>query len=272
MRCRAAPGKSQLAIQLAMDVGIPPYLGGVDGEAVYIDSEGSFMPQRAKEIAEGLASHITSLSRRKGYSGSDIDSGSAGGALTAESLMRGVHVFRVFDYVEQLAVLSFLPSFLACHPRVRLVVLDSVAFHFRRGFDDFSVRSRLLAGMAQQLIAIARSHRLAVVAINQLTTRILGGGTGGGSGGASSDVSSLAPALGESWSHACTHRVLLYWKGRDRWARVVKSPSRRQAACRYDIRQAGVRDAASSAKRGGEAAEAQQDAGKKSRLEAQLQP
>ena len=255
-------GKSQLGIQLAMDVGIPAYLGGVDGEAVYIDSEGSFMAPRAAEIAEGLASHISSLSRRKGYS-----SGGVHPALTAESLMRGVHVFRVFDYVEQLAVISFLPAFLASHPRVRLVVLDSVAFHFRRGFDDFSVRSRLLASMAQQLMAAARKHRLAVVAINQLTTRIAAGG-GGGSSGTSSDVSSLAPALGESWSHACTNRVLLYWKGRERWARIIKSPSRKQAACRYDIRQAGIRDANSSGKRSGETGEADQGS-KRSRLAGQ---
>ena len=259
-------GKSQLGIQLAMDVGIPTYLGGVDGECVYIDSEGSFMAQRAKEIAEGLAGHIANLSRRKAPNGSLSPP-----PPTAESLMRGVHVFRVFDHVEQLAVIAFLPSFLAAHPRVRLLVLDSVAFHFRRGFDDFSVRSRLLASMAQQLIAVARQRQMAVVAINQLTTRI----AAAGSSSSGSDLSSLAPALGESWSHACTNRVLLYWKGRERCARIIKSPSRKQAACKYDIRQAGVRDAAShaeasssSGKRSGEVVPVG-DGNKRSRVEGQ---
>ena len=274
-------GKSQLGIQLAMDVGIPPYLGGVDGESVYIDSEGSFMPQRAKEIAEGLAGHIANLTRRKGQGGGGSSAAtSERPPLTAETLMRGVHVFRVFDYVEQLAVIAYLPAFIANHPRVRLVVLDSVAFHFRRGFDDFSVRSRLLAAMAQQLIALARERQLAVVAVNQLTTRIAGGeradrGSSGGGGGGS-DVSSLAPALGESWSHACTNRVLLYWKGRERWARIIKSPSRKQAACRYDIRQSGIRDSSSSSnssgshtgKRSGEALAAT-DTDKRSRVDEQ---
>ena len=283
--CYECSGKSQLGIQLAMDVGIPPYLGGVDGECVYIDSEGSFMASRAREIAEGLATHIHNLSRRKGHAASSGAAAADGSPtpnpppLTAESLMRGVHVFRVFDYVEQLAVVSFLPAFLRSHPRVRLVVLDSVAFHFRRGFDDFSVRSRLLSGMAQQLIALAKQHTLAVVAVNQLTTRIAagGGGAGGSSGvrgGGNSDVASLAPALGEVWSHACTSRVLLYWRGRERWARILKSPSRRQAACKYDIRQAGVRDAnsGSSGKRGADAANtaaAVEDGSKRSRVDGQ---
>jgi RAD51-like protein 2 len=36
-------GKTQLAIQLAVDVQIPELFGGNGGEAIYIDTEGSFM-------------------------------------------------------------------------------------------------------------------------------------------------------------------------------------------------------------------------------------
>jgi RAD51-like protein 2 len=50
------------------------------------------------------------------------------------------------------------------YEKVRVVVLDSVAFHFRRGFDDMALRSRLLTGMAQELLAMAKNHRLAVCA------------------------------------------------------------------------------------------------------------
>jgi RAD51-like protein 2 len=222
-----------------VDVSIPVSLGGVCGECVYVDTEGSFMASRARDIAEGLHRHIERLQRKKAQTEGE---GAVRGP-TVEEMMRGIHVFRVFDHVEQLAVLRSLPSFLASHPRVRLVVVDSIAFHFRRGFSaDFSTRARLLAAMAQQLIRTAADHHLAVVAINQVTTRI----TSAADSFAASDVgeaaSSLAPALGESWSHSCTSRVLLYWKGGERWARVVKSPSRKQAACRYSITELGIRD------------------------------
>ena len=36
-------GKTQVGMQLAVDVQIPAALGGNEGEAVYIDTEGSFM-------------------------------------------------------------------------------------------------------------------------------------------------------------------------------------------------------------------------------------
>ena len=254
-------GKTQLAVQLAVATSIPAALGGVEGEAVYIDTEGSFVASRARDIAQGLQSHLDKLSRKRGSGGAAAAELST---PSVESMLRGIYVFRVFDVVEQLSVIRCLPHFLATHPQVRLLVVDSIAFHFRRGFDgDFSSRARLLASLAQQLLQLAARHQLAVVAINQVTTRIGGGGGegtalaadgGGGSGGLGvsgaagggvllGDASaSLAPALGESWSHACTSRVLLFWKGSERWARIIKSPSRKQAACRYTISRDGIRD------------------------------
>ncbi|CAN0411615.1 unnamed protein product, partial [Scytosiphon promiscuus] len=55
-----------------------------------------------------------------------------------------------------------LPEFLAAHPEVKLVVMDSVAFHFRHAFQDMSVRTRMLSRMAQQLNEVAQKHSLAV--------------------------------------------------------------------------------------------------------------
>lgn len=40
-------GKTQLCIQLSVDVQIPECFGGVEGEAFYIDTEGSFMGMSA---------------------------------------------------------------------------------------------------------------------------------------------------------------------------------------------------------------------------------
>lgn len=39
-------GKSQLAMQLAVNVQIPEIFGGNGGEAIYIDTEGGFMVRK----------------------------------------------------------------------------------------------------------------------------------------------------------------------------------------------------------------------------------
>lgn len=138
---------------------------------------------------------------------------------------------RCHDYVELLAELHLLPDFLSDHPRVRLLVIDSVAFPFRQHFDDLSQRTRLLNGLAQQLIAMATSHNIAVVMTNQMTTRLRDG------------QSQLVPALGESWGHAPTIRLLLHWAGPRRLAAIFKSPGHMDSTVQYQITSEGFRDA-----------------------------
>jgi RAD51-like protein 2 len=258
-----------------VDCAIPACLGGVDGECVYIDTEGSFVPSRARDIASGLLQHVEAVCRRRGQTAAHA------GMRSLDALLRGIHVFRLFDASEQLSCISScLPAFLSAHPAVRLLLIDSIAFHFRRGFEsDFSTRARLLSGMAQQLLRLAALHNVAVVAVNQVTTRIAdtaqhdsAAAAVSASTSSSSPSSALAPALGESWSHSCTTRVLLFWQGRERWARVLKSPSRRQAACRFAITQQGIRDvklsAAAQQKRElPDGAQAAEGTGKRSRAE-----
>jgi len=45
-------GKSQLAMQLAINVQLPEEQGGLNGHAVFIDTENTFRPERVKQIAE----------------------------------------------------------------------------------------------------------------------------------------------------------------------------------------------------------------------------
>lgn len=71
----------------------------------------------------------------------------------------------------------------------------------------------------------------AVVLVNQVTTKI---GSNGGY---------LAPALGDSWAHACTSRVMLFWEAGSRFARLYKSPSRKCETVAYNIQAEGVRAA-----------------------------
>lgn len=120
---------------------------------------------------------------------------------------------------EQVALARSLPAFLQTAPRVRLIVIDSVAFHFRHGFDDYAARTRTLLAHALQLLRVAVQYELAVVLINQVTTKVAHGGSGGGGGGGGSGMggagaepegaSVIAPALGETWAHVSNTRIVL---------------------------------------------------------------
>ena len=46
-------GKTQLALSLAVGVLLPEEQGGCNGKAVYIDTEGTFRPERVRQFAEG---------------------------------------------------------------------------------------------------------------------------------------------------------------------------------------------------------------------------
>ena len=237
-------GKTQLSIQLAVDVGIPTALGGVGGECIYIDTEGSFVVDRAVDIAAALLAHL-----QAGPFASEQES-LAAQSISVQSLLGGVHLVRAHDYIEQLAVVHSLPQLIADRPAVRLIVLDSVAFHFRQDFDDYALRLRLLSQMAQTLTAVAGQQQAAVVLINQVTTKMSGGG-GGGTGTGSSTSSTVGnertwyvPALGDSWGHACTNRVMLHWSGRRRLATLTKSSYLPTGSAAWQVLQDGVRDCA----------------------------
>ena len=120
-------------------------------------------------------------------------------------------------------------------PRLRkyLLFIDSVALHFRHGFSDMALRTRLLARMAQQLHALADGANAAVVVVNQMTTRVLG-----------SDLAVMEPALGQAWSHTCSNLVQLRWDERvagHRIAALVKSSHCPCGEAKYEITAAGVR-------------------------------
>ncbi|XP_002732740.1 DNA repair protein RAD51 homolog 3-like [Saccoglossus kowalevskii] len=219
-------GKTQIGIQLAVDVQIPSVFGGVEGEAIYIDTEGSFMVHRAVDIAQATVSHCISSIENNPKLKEVLND------FTVNSILSKIYVYRCNDYIELIATVNLLPQFLTEHPRVKLIVLDSIAFHFRNNFDDMALRTRLLNGLAQNLIRMASQHKLAVVLTNQMTTKIKSDDRG---------QSHVVPALGESWGHASTLRIVLFWQHNQRYARLYKSPSRKEATVPYTITMGGIR-------------------------------
>eukprot|EP00803_Ostreobium_quekettii_P000806 evm.model.scf_655.5 EVM.evm.TU.scf_655.5 scf_655:56748-63748(+) len=229
-------GKTQIGIQLSVAVQLPWDVKGLGGAAVYIDTEGSFTVERAAEMAEAAVKHVWQIAAKTG----EHQLQSKVAAFTVDSIMSNIHYFRVFDHVQQLAVTRTLPQYIAEHREVRLVVVDSVTFHFRQDFQDMAQRTRVLAQMAQDFMSLAEANDVAVVFMNQVTTKVLTG-----------KDSKLVPALGDTWSHCASSRVILYWQGRQRYAHLYKSPYLPAQTAPYWVDKEGIRGRRHTEKRPG---------------------
>nr|XP_054112060.1 DNA repair protein RAD51 homolog 3-like isoform X5 [Callithrix jacchus] len=73
------------------------------------------------------------------------------------------------------------------------------------------------------MISLANNHRLAVILTNQMTTKI------------DKNQALLIPALGESWGHAATIRLIFHWDRKQRLATLYKSPSQKESTVLFQI-------------------------------------
>ncbi|KAM8943633.1 DNA repair protein RAD51 homolog 3 isoform 2-T3 [Lycaon pictus] len=176
-------GKTQLCMQLAVDVQIPECFGGVEGEAVFIDTEGSFMVDRVVDLATACIQHLHLIAGR--HMGEEHSK--ALEDFTLENILSHIYYFRCRDYTELLAQVYLLPDFLSEHSKVLLT--------------------------------------------NQMTTKI------------DRNQALLVPALGESWGHAATIRLIFHWDQKQRLATLYKSPSQKESTVLFQITPQGFRDA-----------------------------
>jgi RAD51-like protein 2 len=112
---------------------------------------------------------------------------------------------------------------------------------------NYLTRTRSLSTMASLLSEIASSFHIAVVVINQMTTKV---GISGTTSNANPGIGEafLVPALGESWAHATTTRLVLSSSSTNSndptcSCTLVKSPSRPSGVATYTVLECGIRDA-----------------------------
>jgi RAD51-like protein 2 len=269
-------------MQLAVNAALPTVYGGVQGETIYVDTEGSFSPERCHQMSLAMVNHIHT-GRRKQQATAAVtthhqqqqqSSPDLPATFTPDGILQGIHVYRVHDPAAQTAVVHALPVLLhqraAAGSPVRLIVVDSVAFHHRTGAAEgdeaqyYLRRTRLLTQQAAFLARTAVDFGLAVVAINQMTTQFSSRANHNGGSRSSSSISGsgavatqtcLVPALGESWAHAVTTRLLLTCstgggggnaEEEQRTCHLVKSPRLPSGQAVYSVTAQGVRGATSS--------------------------
>lgn len=275
-------GKTQLAMQLALDVQIPPIFRGCGGEAVYIDTEGSLHISRLRQMAEAVVDHLrqiasTALSRaveslqacQSGIAAENSDElyqrksladkkVAEAESLSVDSLLSGIHVYRAHDLTEFLAVIAQLGSYLNFHAKIKLVVIDSVAFPFRQAEGGFQ-KSRSLSNLSKNLYQIAFQKNVAVVVLNHVTTKVNRAASNTSDPATTTTTTNegstqVVPALGDHWSHCVTNRIMMHWEKTmdgciERVARLTKSPSCPCSRATFAVLSKGVRDAATSKSR-----------------------
>ncbi len=261
-------GKTQLAMQLAVDTLLPEKYGGVEGCTVVIDAEGSWSGaaggDRLWSMANALVEHVRSRAMRKlatsrAKEGAVIEHAEDINtmiSITPETILQGIHIFRVHDEANQTCTMYNLPKFLLELEQkgtpVKLVIIDSIAFHYRVASAASSSRkgnvnkntslssTHNLTRMAAFLSELASEFDLAVLAINHLTTRI-----------EKDEGTKLVPALGESWAHSITSRLMIDHHRQSqsgttpvdefRTCTLVKSPHKPVGTAYFVITDKGVR-------------------------------
>nr|QDO16539.1 meiotic recombination protein DMC1 [Crypthecodinium cohnii]USW07891.1 meiotic recombination protein DMC1 [Crypthecodinium cohnii] len=207
-------GKTQLCHSLAVMAQLPPTMGGANGKVLYIDTEGTFRPERVRQIAEG-----------KGVS--------------PEAAMDNIVYARCYNS-EHLAQLLLEAAALMVNDEDRfgLLIVDSIMGVFRvdySGRGELSERQQQLGKVMSRLQKMSEEFNIAIVLTNQVMADP--------GGGCAFMPSHPKPVGGHILAHFSTTRVFLR-KGRaeQRVAKVFDSPWLPESECVFEIFAGGVRN------------------------------
>ncbi|RLG20151.1 DNA repair and recombination protein RadA [Candidatus Micrarchaeota archaeon] len=206
---RFGSGKTQIGFQLAVNVQKPAGEGGLGGNVLYVDTEGTFRPERIRQIAEGAG-------------------------MDADEVLRNIHVARAVNSDHQIVLVDKADEVVK-EKNVKLVVIDSLTSCFRAeylGRAALGERQQKLNKHIHALQRLADRHNLAVFVTNQVMDNpgILFGDP-------------TTPIGGHVLAHAATYRIYLR-KGKEekRIARLVDSPNLPESECVFKVTKEGIRD------------------------------
>jgi DNA repair protein RadA len=202
-------GKTQICLVLSVTAQLPNEQGGLEGNVAFIDTEGTFMPERVYQIASAMG-------------------------LDPQIVANNIFVARAYNSSHQCLLIDRL--FTLCPENdIKLVVVDSMISHFRGeyvGRENLPERQQKLNQYLHKLIRLSEAYNVAVVLTNQVQanpTAFFGDPN--------------RPAGGNVMAHACTHRVYLRKGSKGvRVARVIDSPCLPETPTRFQITEKGIED------------------------------
>jgi DNA repair protein RAD51 len=206
-------GKTQLCHTLAVTCQLPIDNGGGEGKCLYIDSEGTFRPERLLAVAE-----------RFGLSGADV--------------LDNVAYARAYnsDHQSQLLVQA---SAMMSESRYALLIVDSATSLYRTDYSgrgELSARQMHLAKFLRTLLRIADEFGVAVVITNQVVAQV--------DGASMFTADPKKPIGGNIMAHASTTRLYLRkGRGETRICKIYDSPCLPEAEAMFAINNDGIGDA-----------------------------
>uniref|UniRef100_A0A2I3HKI9 DNA repair protein RAD51 homolog n=1 Tax=Nomascus leucogenys TaxID=61853 RepID=A0A2I3HKI9_NOMLE len=206
-------GKTQICHTLAVTCQLPIDRGGGEGKAMYIDTEGTFRPERLLAVAE-----------RYGLSGSDV--------------LDNVAYARAFNTDHQTQLL-YQASAMMVESRYALLIVDSATALYRTDYSgrgELSARQMHLARFLRMLLRLADEFGVAVVITNQVVAQV--------DGAAMFAADPKKPIGGNIIAHASTTRLYLRkGRGETRICKIYDSPCLPEAEAMFAINADGVGDA-----------------------------
>jgi DNA repair protein RadA len=203
-------GKTQICHTLCVNCQLPPEEKGLSGGTIYIDTEGTFRPERIYQIAE-----------TKG--------------LDAEAILKKIILCKIYNSNHLEVVIRTLGKYIEKF-KAKLIVVDSVISLHRAEFigrGTLAERQQRLNVLIHRLLRQADMYNVAVVVTNQVQTKpdtFFGDPT--------------RPAGGNVIAHACTYRVYLRKSGQNRTATMVDSPCHPYSDVKFRITEKGIEDLA----------------------------
>jgi len=206
-------GKSQLCHTIAVTCQLPIDNGGAEGKCLYIDTEGTFRPERLLAVAE-----------RFGLQGNDV--------------LDNVAYARAYNSDHQLTLLTQAAAMMS-ESRYAVVVVDSATALYRTDYSgrgELSSRQMHLAQFLRTLLRLADEFGVAVVITNQVVAQV--------DGGAMFQADPKKPIGGNIMAHASTTRISLRkGRGEQRVAKIYDSPCLPEGEATFAINPDGVGDA-----------------------------
>jgi len=203
-------GKTQLAHQLCVNVQRSYEDGGLEGSALYIDTEGTFRPERIIQMA----------------SAKDMD---------YTETLQNIVVGRAYNSDHQI-LLTKEASKIIEEKNIKLVIVDSLIGHFRSeyiGRGTLANRQQILNTHIHDLLRISEMYdEMAVLFTNQVSAR--------------PDVfygNPITATGGNIVAHGATIRIYLRkGKGEQRVAKIVDAPNLPEEDAIFSITEDGISD------------------------------
>ena len=207
-------GKTQICHTLCVTCQMPLESGGGEGKALYVDTEGTFRPQRLVSIAEKFG-------------------------LNPVDVLDNVAYARAYNSDHQSKLLQQASGMLA-ESRYALLIVDSATALYRTDYSgrgELSARQMHLARFLRSLMRLADEFGVACVITNQVVASVDGAA-------AMFNADPKKPIGGNIMAHASTTRLSLRkGRGNARVCKIYDSPCLPESEAMFAINEDGIGDA-----------------------------